>query len=81
MTYSVVKHIDARGLNCPIPILRINQALMHLNKGDVISVQANDSGSIKDIETYCRQTGHDLLDSYEINEVYEYIIKKGEKAA
>ncbi len=77
MTYTIVKHIDARGLNCPLPIMRIKQTLTTINIGDVIRVHATDPGSIKDIEAFCKQTGNDLLESCELNEVYEYIIQKG----
>ena len=67
---------DATGLNCPMPILRSKKELNTLNSGDVLYVISTDSGSVKDFEAFCKQTGNDLLESSEAEGKYHYYIKK-----
>lgn len=70
------KELDARGLNCPLPILRVKKSLAELTGGQLLKVVATDSGSVKDFQAFCRQTGNDLLDSSEANGEYTFVIKK-----
>jgi len=67
---------DATGLNCPLPILRSKKVLSKLNSGDVLYVISTDSGSVKDFEAFCKQTGNELLESSEDGSKYHYYIKK-----
>ena len=67
---------DATGLNCPLPILRSKKVLSKLNSGDVLYVISTDSGSVKDFEAFCKQTGNELLESSEDGGKYHYYIKK-----
>ena len=67
---------DATDLNCPLPILRSKKALTKLNSGDVLYVIATDSGSVKDFDAFCRQTGNELIESSESAGKYHYYIKK-----
>jgi tRNA 2-thiouridine synthesizing protein A len=53
--------VDARGLNCPLPILRAKKALTDLGSGQVLKVVSTDPGSKRDFEAFARQTGHTLL--------------------
>ncbi len=76
MSYTITKTVDARGLNCPLPILRIKKAIAAANKGDVIKMLTTAHGSVKDIESFCKQTGHELIESGELNDAYEFIIRK-----
>ena len=55
------REVDARGLNCPLPILRAKKALADLKAGQVLKVVSTDSGSQRDFESFSRQTGHELL--------------------
>jgi tRNA 2-thiouridine synthesizing protein A len=55
------KELDARGLNCPLPILRCKKALAELNAGQVLKVVATDPGSVKDFQAFSKQTGHQIL--------------------
>jgi tRNA 2-thiouridine synthesizing protein A len=55
------KELDARGLNCPLPILRTKKALAELASGQVLKVLATDPGALKDFQAFSRQTGHELL--------------------
>jgi tRNA 2-thiouridine synthesizing protein A len=55
------REVDARGLNCPLPILRAKKALTDLPSGQVLKVLSSDPGSKRDFEAFARQTGHELL--------------------
>ena len=70
------KELDARGLNCPLPILRTKKALADLRSGQVLKVLATDPGSVKDFQTFARQTGHTLLSHDEANREYTFVMKK-----
>ena len=67
---------DATGLNCPMPILRSKKMLNTLDSGDVLYVISTDSGSVRDFEAFCKQTGNELLESSEDEGKYHYYIKK-----
>ena len=67
---------DATGLNCPLPILRSKKVLTSMNSGEVLYVISTDSGSVKDFDAFCRQTGNELLESTETDGKYHYYIKK-----
>jgi tRNA 2-thiouridine synthesizing protein A len=70
------KELDARGLNCPLPILRTKKALSDLQSGQVLKVLATDPGSVKDFQTFARQTGHALLSHDEVNREFTFFMKK-----
>jgi tRNA 2-thiouridine synthesizing protein A len=67
--------LDAKGLNCPLPILKAKKALGGLATGDTLEVLSTDPGSVKDFEAFCRQTGNELLESNEDSGVYSFLIK------
>lgn len=69
--------LDARGLNCPLPILRTRKSIQSLSSGQVLKIIATDPGSVKDLEVFCKQTGHQLLDSRQSNGEYHFSIRKG----
>ena len=58
-----VHTLDARGLNCPLPILRTRKAIAGLSSGEVLEVTSSDPGSIKDLDSFCTQTGNQMLSS------------------
>jgi len=68
--------LDAKGLNCPLPILRAKKAITALSAGQVLKIIATDPGSVKDFEAFCNQTGNELLSSAEANGAFEFMIKK-----
>lgn len=70
------KELDARGLNCPLPILRCKKALAELQGDQMLKVLATDPGSVKDFQAFCRQTGHEMVSSDAINGEFSFIIKK-----
>ncbi|HTY04144.1 MAG TPA: sulfurtransferase TusA family protein [Rhodocyclaceae bacterium] len=70
------KELDARGLNCPLPILRAKKALAEMTSGQVLRIIATDPGSVKDFQAFAKQTGNDLLSSAENNKEFEFFIKR-----
>jgi TusA-related sulfurtransferase len=69
------KELDARGLTCPLPILKAKKALSDMHSGEVLKVLATDPGSVRDFQAFARQTGNDLVDqqAQQINGQDEYI--------
>jgi len=70
------KELDARGLNCPLPILRAKKALGELTSGQVLRILATDPGSVKDFAAFAKQTGNELLSSAENGKEFEFYIKR-----
>jgi len=68
--------LDAKNLNCPLPILKAKKAIKNLASGKTLQVLATDPGSVRDFEAFCRTTGHRLLESGEDNGVFNFLIKK-----
>jgi tRNA 2-thiouridine synthesizing protein A len=70
------KELDARGLNCPLPILRCKKALAEISNGQVLKVMATDPGSVKDFQAFCKQTGHELLSLEQNESLFTFYIRK-----
>lgn len=68
--------LDARGLNCPLPILRAKKTLNGLTAGKVLKVMATDPGSVKDFAAFAKQTGNELLSSAEAGGEYVFFLRK-----
>ncbi|MEW5786838.1 MAG: sulfurtransferase TusA family protein [Pseudomonadota bacterium] len=68
--------LDARGLNCPLPILRTKKTLNTLQSGEVLKVVSTDPGSLKDMVAFCAQTGNTLLSSQKAGSDFEFVIRK-----
>jgi tRNA 2-thiouridine synthesizing protein A len=56
------KELDARGLTCPLPILKAKKALSEMHSGEILQVLATDPGSLRDFQAFSRQTGNDLVE-------------------
>ncbi|AFT71486.1 Protein containing SirA-like domain [Alloalcanivorax dieselolei B5] len=74
---TVHQTLDARGLQCPLPLLKTRQALRHLAPGQMLRVLASDAGSARDIPAYLRQSPHDLVRDGETEGEYEFLIRCG----
>lgn len=70
------KELDARRLNCPLPILRTKKALTDMQSGQVLKILATDPGSVKDFQTFSRQTGHELVSDAEANKEFTFFMRK-----
>jgi tRNA 2-thiouridine synthesizing protein A len=68
--------LDARGLNCPLPILRAKKALNGLAAGKVLKVMATDPGAAKDFKAFAHQTGNELMSSTEAGGEYVFFLRK-----
>ena len=56
------KEVDARGMNCPVPILKAKKALSEMESGQLLKVVATDGGSLRDFQAFARQTGNELVE-------------------
>jgi tRNA 2-thiouridine synthesizing protein A len=70
------KELDARGLSCPLPILKTKKSLNELTSGQVLKVIATDPGSVKDMQAFANQTGNPLLSTSEEDKTYVFFLKK-----
>lgn len=70
------KDLDARGLNCPLPILRAKKALTDMGSGQVLRIIATDPGSVKDFEAFAKQTGNPLLSQTSTTSEFTFFLKK-----
>ncbi|WP_284124794.1 sulfurtransferase TusA family protein [Parerythrobacter aestuarii] len=68
--------LDARGLNCPMPILKTKQTLAQMNDGEVLEVLATDPGSVEDFRAFCRATGNQLISDSEAGGTFTYRIER-----
>ena len=76
MAMTFDKELDARGLNCPLPILRTKKALTDMLSGQVLKVLATDPGSVKDFAAFSKQTGNPLLSSEKADAEFVFFMKK-----
>jgi tRNA 2-thiouridine synthesizing protein A len=70
------KELDARGLNCPLPILKAKKALNDMQSGQVLKILATDPGSVKDFQAFSKQTGNELLSSAEAQKEFTFFLKR-----
>lgn len=68
--------LDAKGMNCPLPILKTKKALQAMQPGGLLEVLATDPGSVADFESFCRQTGNQLVSSSKEGDVYKFLLKR-----
>lgn len=71
------KELDARGLGCPLPILKTKKSLNELKSGQVLRVIATDPGSVADMQAFTEQTGNPLMSSEVKDKEYIFFIRKG----
>ena len=72
------QYLDAKGLNCPLPVLKTKLALNRMQAGEILFVEATDPHSIIDFEAYCARTGHSLLSIDEGAEIIGFTIRRAE---
>jgi tRNA 2-thiouridine synthesizing protein A len=68
--------LDAKGLNCPLPILKAKKALKDIAAGGTLEILSTDPGSVADFQAFCRSTGNELLEQGEEGGVYRFVVKK-----
>ena len=70
------REVDARGLNCPLPILRTKKTLNDMQSGQVVRVLATDPASVRDFQAFSRQTGNELLEHGEQDSVFWFLLRR-----
>lgn len=68
--------LDARGLECPLPLLKAKQALNRMASGEYLVVRCTDPGSVRDFQVFAQQSGHRLLSSDQQGTEYRYRLQK-----
>lgn len=76
MTLQILRQVDARGLSCPMPIVKTAQAMKDIPSGSLIEVLATDPGSIKDFAAWSRTTGHALVEQSIDDGVYRFVLRR-----
>ncbi len=70
------KEVDAKGLSCPLPILRAKKALSELDSGQTVKVIATDKGSIRDFQEFAKQTGNELVEQETIGNTFIHVLRR-----
>jgi tRNA 2-thiouridine synthesizing protein A len=68
--------VDARGLNCPMPIVKTAQAVKGLTSGQTLEVLATDPGSVKDFDAWSRATGNPIVEQSVEDGVYRFVLRR-----
>ena len=72
----VKRELDARGLNCPLPILKAKKALADMQGGEVLRVVSTDAGSVRDFQAFAKQTGNELIDQQTVGNEFIHILRR-----
>jgi tRNA 2-thiouridine synthesizing protein A len=70
------REVDARGLNCPLPVLRTKKALNDMTSGQVLRILATDPAAVRDFQAFAKQTGNDLLQHGERDGAFFFLLKR-----
>ena len=70
------KELDARGLNCPLPILKAKKALADMQSGQTLRVVATDAGSMRDFQAFAKQTGNELLEQQTVGHDFIHVMRR-----
>ena len=70
------RELDARGLNCPLPILKTKKALADMASGQLLKVVATDNGSLRDFQAFAKQTGNELVEQQTVGEEFIHVLRR-----
>ena len=76
MPLEITQQVDAKGLSCPMPIVKTAQAVKLLASGQLLEVLATDAGSTKDFAAWCKTTGNELVESSVEGGVYRFVLRR-----
>jgi tRNA 2-thiouridine synthesizing protein A len=76
-TIKADKTLDAKGLDCPMPLLKAKKAMEKMEPGQVLEILGTDKGSKVDLPGWCERVGHTYLGVYEETDFFRFYIKKG----
>ncbi|MHA6259934.1 sulfurtransferase TusA family protein [Sporosarcina sp. CAU 1771] len=69
--------LDAKGLACPMPVVRARKVMKEMETGEVLEIQATDKGSVADLAAWSKSGGHNLEKQTEETGVFTFWIRKG----
>lgn len=69
--------VDAKGLACPMPVVRTRKAIKELETGEILEIHTTDKGSVADLTAWAKSSGHEMVDQKEEDSVFTFFIKKG----
>jgi TusA-related sulfurtransferase len=72
----VSKEVDARGLNCPLPILKAKKALAEMASGELLRITCTDPGSVRDFQAFARQTGNELVEQVSAGTDFMHVLRR-----
>ena len=72
----IAKEVDARGLNCPLPILKAKKGLAELQSGQLLRVLSTDAGSVRDFQAFAKQTGNELVDQQTAGDEFTHVLRR-----
>lgn len=75
-TEQIAQVVDAKGLSCPMPIVKTAQAIKGLASGQLLEVLATDPGSVKDFTAWAKSTGNPLVEQAEEGGVFRFVLRK-----
>ena len=70
------RELDARGLNCPLPILKAKKALADMHSGQTLKVISTDAGSVRDFQAFARQTGNELVEQTTAGADFVHVLRR-----
>lgn len=70
------RELDARGLNCPLPILKAKKALAEMHSGQTLRVVATDAGSTRDFKAFAKQTGNELIEQQTVGSEFIHVLRR-----
>jgi tRNA 2-thiouridine synthesizing protein A len=76
MTLEIANRLDARGLACPMPIVKTAQAIAGMASGQLLEVLATDPGSVKDFAAWSKTTGHEIMEQGEDAGVFRFVLRR-----
>ena len=68
--------VDARGLNCPLPILKAKKALAGMESGQLLEVVSTDNGSLRDFQAFAKQTGNELVEQQTVGDEFIHVLRR-----
>ena len=74
--YTINQTLDARGLKCPMPVVKTSQEIKKIEMGDILELLATDPGSVADMIAWCKSTGNELLDRVSDNGAFKFYIRR-----
>ena len=77
MTRPDVVEVDARGLRCPIPVIRLGTAIRELRAGSLVRLLATDPAARSDVAAFCRLRGHELVETVDAADHTAYLVRRG----